>query len=86
MFPLLNPGRNLHVDSLGMFWDYKTGETIRKPPNDEAKVNSHPIPMVALEKMQFWATGARVTHVDLKSDIATGKTHSDSCKGGTWNI
>ena len=75
MFPLWNPGRNLHVDSLGMLlWAYKIGDAMRKPPNDEAKVDSHPISMVALEKRQFWATGARVTHMDLQFDIKTGKT------------
>ena len=41
MFPLLNPRRNLRVDSLGMLWDYKIGDTIYKPPNDGAKVNTH---------------------------------------------
>ena len=74
MFPLWDPRRKLQVDSLDMLWAYKIGETIRKPPNDEAKVDSHPISMLSLEKLQFWATGARVTHVDLKSDIRTGKT------------
>ena len=74
MFPLWNPGRNLHVDSLGMFWDHKMGETIHKPPNDGDTVNKHPISGVSLVKVQFLATGARVTHVDLYSDIAAGKT------------
>ena len=75
MFPLWNPRRKLHVDSLGMLWANKIGDSIRKPPNDEAKiVYSHPISMVALENWQFSATGARVSYVDLKSDIRTGKT------------
>ena len=75
MLPLWNPGRNLHVDSLGMLWDYKIGDTIPKPPNDGAAVNEDPISMVALVKKQFWATGARVTHVDLPSDVTTGRTY-----------
>ncbi len=73
MLPLWHPCRNLRVDSLGMLWDYKIGGAIRKPPSllmMELK-SSHTV--AALERMQFSATGAEVTHVDLKSDITTGK-------------
>ncbi len=40
MFPLWHPRRNLHVDGLGMFWAYKTGDAIGRAPNDEAKVDT----------------------------------------------
>ena len=68
-FPLLNPRRNLGVDCLGMLWDYKIGDTVRKPQNDGAKVNTHR----GSTRTDAVATGAEVTHVDLKSDITTGK-------------
>ena len=66
MFPLWNPRRKLHVDSLGMLWAYKIGVVRGKSPNDEAKVDTDAISMVALENRHFWATGAGVTHVDLQ--------------------
>ncbi len=75
MFPHLNPGRNLHVDSLCMFGDYQTGESLCFSPNDEGTFNKHPISLVPLVDSQFLLNGARVTPVDLKKAIATGKTH-----------
>ena len=86
MFPLLNPRRNLRVDSSCMFWDYKIVENIRKHSNDKDKVNRHPIPMVALKNRHFSDTSATVTHVDLQSDTTTAITLRFHYIGGTWNI
>ena len=57
-----------------MLWAYKIGVAIGKSPNDEAKVDTDAISMmVALENRHFWATGAGVTHVDLRFVIRHGK-------------
>jgi hypothetical protein len=51
---------------------YKIGVAIRKSPNDEAIVDTDAFSMVALENRHFWATGAGVTHVDLRFVIRNG--------------
>ena len=73
MFPLWNPRRKLYVDSLGMLWAYKVEVAIGKSTNDEAKVDTDTISMVALEIWHFWATGAGVTHMDLRFVNRNGK-------------
>ena len=44
-----------------MFWAYKIGDAIGKAPNDEAKVDTDAISVVALQNRHFWATGAGVS-------------------------
>ena len=75
MLPLWNPRRKLHVDSIGMLGAYKILGAIGKCPNDEAVVvDTDAIPMAGLENRPFLATGAGVTHLDLRSDITTRQT------------
>ncbi len=65
MLPLLNPLRNLRVDSLGMslygIIRYGIPSAILKMMEPKS---THTV--AAIEWMQFSATGVEVTHVDLK--------------------
>jgi hypothetical protein len=75
MLPLRNPGRKLHVDSSGMLGAHKMVGATGKSPNDGAVVvDTDPIPMAALENRPFLVFFEGVTDVDVRSDIATGKT------------
>jgi hypothetical protein len=75
MLPLWNPRRKHHVDSSGMLGAHKMVGAIGKSPNDGAVVfDTDPIPVAKLENRPFLVFFEGVTDVDLRSDIATGKT------------